>query len=170
MRYTVLSAQDVDITFQNLLDTWLFTTGMTTANDVFARVKVRRVSVWAVPAIGGTTTVEVTFLGTTVGASGQGKTASDTSMGVQPAHVSLSPGKLTQAGQFQASSSDAAFQLICPQGAVVDVEATFQHQYGANPASQNALVGAAAGFIANRVLDGLAKATTQFLPVTDIVV
>jgi hypothetical protein len=170
MRFIAQSAQDYSVTFQNLLDIWLFTTGAASAYQIFNRVKVRRVSVWAIPILGQATTAEVIFGGASIGATGAPKTCTDTSMGVQPAHVAVKPDARSTAAQYQPSVADVAFTVNCPAGSVVDVEATYLQEYGVSTASQNVPAGATAGFIANRGLDGLAKAGTQFLPVTDVVV
>jgi hypothetical protein len=170
MRFIANTAIDTEITYQNLLDIWLMTVSSTAAYDLFNKVRVRRVSVWAVPVIGNATTVELAFRGNTEGAVGPSKFKSDTSMGIEPAYVTLSPDKMSQAGQFQQSSANTAFNVICPTGSVIDVEASYQSDYGTALAAQNATVGTSIGFVANRGLDGLAKATSTMLPVTDVVV
>jgi len=166
MRYIGTAAFNLGVTYQNLLDTWLFTTTTTVAYDVFATVKLRRVSIWANPVIGTASSVTVGFRGLTVGQAGPGSEATDTSIGISPAHVSLRPNMKSQAAQYQPSSANVAFDIEGPAGSVIDVEATFQQIFGYTKAAQNAIVGTA-GFIAVRGLDGLASASTNFPPTVD---
>jgi len=169
MRYKVTAAANLGITYQNLLDTWLFTTSATVAYQIFAQVKIRRVSAWAVPVIGGSATVQVGFRGLTVGAAGNSVEKSDTSMGIEPAYVSLAPSRRSQASQYQPSNGNEAFYLLLPAGSVIDVEATFQQYFGYTQAAQNAIAGSV-GFVAVRGLDGLAAASTNFPAQADVTV
>jgi len=168
------AAFNADITFQNLLDTVLVAIGSTSAVDLFQSVRVNAVECWA-PSQGvnpgseaGFTppsTVIVIFDGTTVGAQGDQKTHSDTSMGIQPAHVRCRPDPLTQAGQFQNSTADVAFRLDVPEGTVIDVSLTFRQPVLGNAVSaQHAAAGLTAGAIYYRGLDGLIASGTN-LPV-----
>jgi hypothetical protein len=154
-----------NITYQNLLDTVLLSTTAVLGTDLFTAVRVNKVEAWAVPALGAAATVSVIFDGGVVGAAGDQKLHTDTSMGIEPAHVSAKPDPLTQAGQFQASSANNAFELEVPSGTVIDVSMTLRNSVnGEAVAAQNALVGATAGVIYYRGLDGKPVATTV-LPV-----
>jgi hypothetical protein len=166
IRFVSNAAFAGSITFQNLLDMVLVGTGATTLVDLFFAVKVLSVELFSLPAVGGANTVVLIFSGATVGASGDQKTHTDTSMGIEPAHVKASPDRLTQAGQFQPSSADVAFTLQVPTGTVIDVSVALRNPIdGAAPVvSQNAGVGVTAGQLFYRGLDGKAAATTQ-LPV-----
>jgi hypothetical protein len=168
------AAFNADITFQNLLDTVLFATTAITAADVYQQVRVNSVEVWA-PTQGVSpgaesgfltpSTVIVIFDGVTVGAAGDQKTHTDTSMSIQPAHVKARPDPLTQGGQFQASSSNVAFRLDIPEGTIVDVSMTFrQPVMGVAVVSQIAPVGLTIGATYFRGLDGKPVSTTN-LPV-----
>jgi hypothetical protein len=163
MRFAAIAAADINITFQNLLDTVLVATSATTAADLFDAVRVNAVELWAIAALGTPTTAIVVFSGETVGAQGDQKTHTDTSMGVEPAHIRARPDPLTQAGQFQASSANIAFNLDVPAGTVIDVSLTFrQPVLGQVVVSQNVLVGATAGQVLYRALDGKTTALTNF--------
>lgn len=164
MRFITTGACDNDITFQNLLDTYLVGTGAATVAQVFQSVKIRRVQVWALPAIGGASAVSVEFSGATAGIVGDQVIHTDVSMGVQPAHVSCRPSKRALAAEFQLSSTAIAMHIVCPTGSVVDCELTFHGQFGASTAAQNAGVSTSAGVFYLRGLDGLATATTKFKP------
>jgi len=163
LRFAATAAAVLNFTFQNLLDTILVATGATTAADLFEAVRVNSVEMWAIAALGTPATVICVYSGLTVGAAGDQKTHTDTSMGVEPAHVKARPDPLTQAGQFQGSSANNAFFLHVPAGIIIDVSMTFrQPVQGAAIASQNVLVGAVAGAVYYRGLDGKTTALTNF--------
>jgi hypothetical protein len=165
MRFLASSAFAGNITFEDLLDTIIVATGTTSASDLYEAVRVNAVEVWAQAAIGTPVTAIVVFDGSVLGAYGDQKVHSDTSMGVEPAHVKARPDPLTQAGQFQESTANTAFLLDVPTGSVVDVSLTFrQPVLGHNVAAQNATVASVAGTVYYRGLDGKAAAATQ-LPV-----
>lgn len=165
LRFMQTAAGDTNVTFQNLLDTILVANSATTASDLFAAVRVNSVELWAIAALGTPVTASLIFDGATMGAAGDQKLHTDTSVGVEPAHVKARPDKLTQAGQFQVSSSAIAFILATPAGTVVDVSMTLRQPVnGAVVASQNVLVGATPGAVYYRGLDGKTTALTN-LPV-----
>jgi len=155
------------ITFQNLLDTILVATTNLAPFDLFQQVRVRAVEMWACPAIGTATTVECEFRNQVAGLVGDAKIHSDTSMGIQPAHLRAVPAARSGTALFQFSQASTAFVLTCPSGTVVDVELTFRGLPQVATAAQNASVGLAAGAWYFRGLDGLAKAATVFVPVVD---
>jgi len=163
MRFVATAAAFGNISFQNLLDTILVAISATAAADLFEQVRVNSVECWAIAAVGTPATVIVLFNGTTVGAAGDQKVHTDTSMGIEPAHVKARPEKLTQAGQFQASSADIAFALDVPAGTVIDVSVSLrQGVLGNAVSSQNPLVAATAGVLYYRGLDGKTVALTNF--------
>lgn len=163
MRFQTNAAASANITFQNILDTVLVATGATAGSDLFEAVRINSIEAWAASVTGAPTTVEVVFSGATVGAAGDQKLHTDTSMGIEPAHVKARPDPLTQAGQFQPSSADIAMQLDVPSGTVIDLSLTFrQPVLGTAVSSQNVLVAATAGVVYYRGLDGKATATTVF--------
>jgi len=166
LRFVSSSAFLGVITFQNLLDMILVGTFATTLCDLFSAVRVNLVELWSLPAVGGANTVTLIYSGAVVGASGDQKTHTDTSMGIEPAHVKARPDRLTQAGQFQPSSGDTAFALNVPTGTVVDVSCMLRNPIDAAApvASQNPGVAITTGLLYYRGLDGKAVATTQ-LPV-----
>lgn len=166
MRFVSNAAFANFITFQNLLDLVLIGVTATTLADLFFAVRINSVELWSVNASSSANTVVLIYSGATVGASGDQKTHTDTSVGIQPAHVKASPDRLTQAGQFQPSSADNAFSLQIPAGTVVDVSLTFRNPIdGLAPvAAQNAGVGINTAVLYYRGLDGKPAATTV-LPV-----
>jgi len=130
------------------------------------------VEVWADAVAGNATTVSVQFPGAPVGGAGDQKFHTDTSMGIQPAHVRAVPTKRSGASLFQVSGNTECFKLTCPAGAVVDLELTFVQtsQVGTAVPAQNALVAASTGAPYWRGFDGLAIAATKFTPVADAVI
>jgi hypothetical protein len=169
MRFVANASAFVNITFQNLLDIFLVSTTTTALVDLFAAVKIRAVEVWAVPVIGNAATVEVTFLGNAIGQYSQTKTVTDTSMGVQPAHIRAVPAKQSTIALWQQSNADVALQLTCPAGAVIDMELSLVSRFATCTAAQNVGVGLTAGTLYVRGFDGLAAATSKFTPVADLV-
>jgi len=153
------------VTFQNLLDTMLVATTATVAADLFQAVKIRRVRIWGMPAVGSSASVSVEYSGVTAGIVGDQAIHTDTSMGVQPAHVDARPTARCLCADYQVNSSNAAFLITGPAGSVIDVEASFRSQYAVlNALAQNATVAATAGVQYLRGLDGLAVATSNFVP------
>jgi len=165
MRFTSTAAFNSQITYQNLLDTVLVAITAILGYDVFDAVRINSVELWSIAVQGTPVTAVLTFNGETVGAQGDLKLHTDTSMGVEPAHVKARPDPLTQAGQFQVSSGNVAFSLDIPSGTVIDVSMTLRQPIqGQANAAQNALVGATVGAFYYRGLDGKANAATT-LPV-----
>jgi len=161
LRFASSAACTGAVTFQNLLDTILVATTSVAGFDLFEGVRINSVEVWTIAAVGTPATAIVIFAGTTIGAYGDQKTHTDTSMGVEPAHVKARPDPLTQAGQFQLSSADAAFSLEISAAAVIDVSLSFRQPVAAEAvACQNALVGATTGAVYYRGLDGKTVALT----------
>jgi hypothetical protein len=136
--------------------------------DLFEAVRVNSVEVWAIAALGTPATVSIAYDGATVGAAGDQKQHTDTSMGIEPAHVKASPDRLTQAGQFQASSAAIAFILAAPSGAIIDVSLTLRNPVqGTATGAQNVAVGATAGVVYYRGLDGKTTALTN-IPIVGV--
>jgi hypothetical protein len=161
LRFVSNAAFDASITFQNLLDTILLAVSATSGFDRFEGVRVNSVEAWAIAAVGTPATAIVVFSGVTIGAYGDQKTHTDTSVGVEPAHVKAKPDPLTQAGQFQLASADVAFSLDVPTGTVIDVSLSFRQPVAAEAvACQNVLVGATVGAVYYRGLDGKALSLT----------
>jgi len=164
LRFQTNAAVDTFITFQNLLDTLLLAATAVAGFDLFRLVKIRKVEIWALPVVGNASSITLQFNGVTAGAVGDQQLHTDTSMGIQPAHVSARPSPRCLAADFQPSSAAAAFSLTAPSGSVVDVHLSFRGTFALATACQNALVGATVGAVYLRGLDGLAKATSLFTP------
>jgi hypothetical protein len=178
MRFTVnATAQPVGgkITFQNLLDTIAIGNGAgTTGFDLFDEVKVNFVELWSAPAQGTAGAVSLQYSGAVAGAIGDGRVYTDSSMGVEPAHIRARPARLSQAAQWQPSSASLAFAVGAvagavagnlPVGTVVDVDLSFRTvATSAVVATQNTFAVGAAGEMYYRGLDGLSIASTAFTP------
>jgi len=165
LRFTVTAAADTPIGFANLLDAMLVAATATTGFRLFTVVKVKDVEVWASPLLGTTVSVGVAFTSVTAGFTGDQVIRTDTSMGIQPAHVKAKPSLKSLASDFQGSTAAIAFIVQAPAGSVVDVAVTYKSTFNNAVGVSAALVGANAGAIYLRGLDGLAIATTNFPPV-----
>jgi len=165
---TNAAVQQQVITFQNLLDTFNFATSAVTAFQVFNRVKVRAVELWATPVIGNATSVQCEFTGNQAAQEGDGAIHTDTSMGIEPAHVRARPSARSPLALFQGpGGAGVAFTLTCPSGTVVDVELTLRALPGVATATTNVPAAATTGAWYYRGLDGLAAAATVFVPVVN---
>jgi hypothetical protein len=140
---TNAAVADLGISFQNLLDLVLLTTSAIAAFDLFLVVRIRRIRMWAAAVVGNATTVSLAYTGGTAGAIGDQRIHTDTSMGIEPAYLSVRPAGKSLLANFQESSTAQAFQLSCPSGTVIDLDLSFMGLYGAAVAAQNASVGAA---------------------------
>jgi len=165
-RFACTSAFANDITFADLLDIFnVIAVSGVSAFDLFTAVKIKAVEVWANALANATVEVVVIFDGATVGQAGDQKIHQDSSMGIEPAHVRAVPGRMTQAAQFQASTTNKAFYLNCPSGAIVDLELSFRNPIAAMAvATQNAPAGGTAGAVYMRGFDGVAVAASKFTP------
>jgi hypothetical protein len=169
LRFEITSAGTGQIAWNDILDCLLVATTATQGFQLFKRARIRYVEMWSVQAVGTTNTVSVSFNGTTAGSIGDQCTHSDTALGTtRAAHVRAKPRSLSQAAQFQPSSAAIAFSITFTDYTIIDVGVTFR---GSNfqdvatvNAAQAALVGATAGAVYWRGLDGAAIATTGFLP------
>ncbi len=165
----------------NLLDAWLIAGTATTAYQLFDFVKVRRVSVWASPDLNGSgfapsTTVSVEFPGLVAGSFAGGNQRTDTVVGTaRAAHVSLAPGRFSQAAQFQAASNNTLFVVRItdqngnmPVGAIIDVEVSYRNATDVNPAAiASPITGATPGLLYFGGLDGGRLAATKARSVFD---
>jgi len=169
LRFVCTTAQvNSTISYEQLVNTILFSATATQAYRVFDFVKIKRVSIWAPgsldPAATGafrSITCSVQFLGTTT--AGNADLHSDTSMSIYPACVHARPSK--SVAQFYQNNSNLAFQLNCPVGSVIDVQVSMRDSQNNATAATNASVGATVGGVFYRGLDGLPAATTTMPPV-----
>jgi hypothetical protein len=167
LRFVCKTAGTQLVTYQNLLDTMVVATSATAGYDIFDSVKVKLVEVWAPStATPAPVTVSVDFPGAAGSASSDAKVYSDTSMGLEPAHIAARPSKLSSSGFWQATGTLVAFRLLAAVvGEVIDVEVSFRNTDVAPVVTQNVLVGATPGQFYYRGLDGQAIAGTNFTPI-----
>jgi hypothetical protein len=166
LRFISNAAFAGNITWQNLLDAVNVSTSATTANDLFWMVRVKRVQIWCNGLTNTTQTIELSFTGTVNGLIGDEKMHSDMSMGIEPAYVDARPDPKSQAAQFQTAYSTPAWFMDIPAASVIDVTVEYRNNFvGAAPAVLAPPVGATAGQVCLRGLDGLAFASTKFPPV-----
>lgn len=170
LRFTTNAAVSQQITWQNLLDTILFTTSAIAPYDLFFAARIRRIRAWGMPVIGQSSSISIIFDNTSTGEVGDRDVHQDSSMGVEPAYLSVSPKKDSLASKFQISTGNTAFFIEAPVGTVIDIHMEFQSDVLGNAqAAANASVAATVGIIAFRGLDGLAVATTKFLVPTSFI-
>jgi len=166
MRFNVTTALvEQPFTYQNILDTIGIAKTAIAGQNLFTHVKVKAVEIWCVPVVGNVALVACAFIGATGGSLGSGRVVSDTSMGIQPAHIRARTDRTSQVGQYQVSSASAAMELTAPVGAVVDIIVSFRNALdNGAAATQNALVSAQVGQVFYRGLDGVAIAGTTVPP------
>jgi hypothetical protein len=132
-------------------------------------VRMKKITIWCLGALGTSEAVQVVFDGTTAGSQGDRQLHSSNSMGIEPAFLKCGPREDTLAAMFQTSSTSNCFNLVVPTGAVIDIKCDYKSDsLGTAVAAQNVSVGADVGCIAYRGLDGLAEATSKFSPPTGI--
>jgi len=169
LRFVVTNAFNGAITYQMLLDTILVAMTTTTLADLFHQVRIRKIEVWSIAAIGTPASCSVQFNnGNITGLFGDAKFHTDTSMGIEPAYVSAIPSPNSLPDLFQVSSGSTAFTLACTAGSVVDVLLTFKQRNGAFIAASNVGVALTAGVLYFRGLDGIAAATSDLLPPSNL--
>lgn len=169
LRFNANAAFSGNISYQNLLDTMLVKASATAVYDVFIAVRIRKVEIWATGVLGAApVTATVIFSVQSTGYTGDQKVHTDSSMGLEPAHVVARPSAKSLAALYQASSGTTAFTLVVPVSAVVDVHVDFIGDYQNGVAAQNtAASSGGAGDFCTRGLDGLAVATSKFTTPTD---
>lgn len=162
LRFTATSNFNGAISFKNLLDCINVAATPVTAYSLYDEVKLLAVEAWSNPAIGAAPqNIFITYEGLVAGQAGDAKTYSDTSIGIEPAHVRCHPDRMSQAAQWQPASANAAFNLTVPTTSVIDVSVIYRVANNIAPVlTANAPVGAVAGNIYFRGLDGLAAAGT----------
>jgi len=164
------------VTYSNLLDAWFLAGTATTAYQLFDFVKVKKVVIRAMGAVEGTTPIlvpsaiaGVEFPGLVGGQFGSGKQRIATGMGYDtPAIVVAKPDRMSQAAQFQPSTSNPAFIVRATdgvraaiQGAIIDVHVVYKNTGDIAPAAvSSARAGLNPGNIYFGGLDGLAPANT----------
>lgn len=181
---TVNWTGSLTVRYQDLLDAWFVAGTATTAYQLFDFVKIRKVVVRAmgqvntgIPSLTPQATVGVEYPGLVGGQFGSGKQRIGSDMGTtQPAFVSLKPDRMSQAAQYQPSTSNAAFIVRAVDairnpliGAVIDVHVSYKNSGDISPASvSSARAGLQPGQLYFGGLDGLAVANTvartSFIP------
>jgi hypothetical protein len=163
MRLVTKSLVNTTVTWQNLLDMIGVTQTAIAGSNLFSLVKIRRITVWSLGAIGTSQTVSIVFgNGSVLGQIGDFKYHTDSSMGIEPAYLNVSPDSKSQASEFQPSTANTAFSIGCPAGSTIDIHLSYKGFAGVTTLEQNALVGAAIGVVFFRGLDGLAFSATNY--------
>jgi len=169
MRFTCTSQGTQSVTAANMLDWLVVSSTATAAWDLFDVVRLHEIEMWC--AFVGSTPVSVgfEFNGQSAAVAGDGRNYSDTSMGVQPAHVRGRPNKRSGSAQWQASSNFPMFTAFnCVVGTIIDVTCEYRNIEAPPTAAANATVAAVPGQWYYRGMDALAAAGTKF-PATGVV-
>lgn len=164
LRFIANAAFDGEISYANLLDSVLVAATATQGYQLYNTVRLIAVEMWHCPVASTVSTVSVIFDGQNTGLIGDLKIHSDSSMGLSPAHVRARPSPNCGAALMQATGASSAFRLTVPSGAVVDVTLEMRNEFNGTTAVGSALVGATAGAVYLRGLDGLPIATTVLVP------
>jgi len=165
LRFTATAAAtNTAITFTNLLNTIGIVSAATQGYLLFDQVKIRRVRVWGISALGTPSSVSVTFVGGSAGLQGDLVLHQDTSLGFEPAFVSAVPSSMCTCAFWQTVIGTTAFILTCPAGSTIDCDLSFRDTPGNTQAATGALVAGTVGAVYYRGLDGIAIATTNFPP------
>lgn len=131
-----------------------------TGYQLFSSARIKFIEMWAMSAVGGVPqTVTCTFNGLGIG---DAFTSTDTSIGIEPAHVKVKPRKLSLAAMFFSSSGNILFTLGGPANTIIDVGIEFVYDWTSSNAATGALVGATPGATYLRGLDGLPTSMTGY--------
>jgi len=161
LRFTVTAAVvNKIITFGNMLDAMLVATTAIAGFQLFDLVKVKKIRLWGLAALGTPSTVEIQYNT----ATGDNVIHTDTSLGIKPAFVHARPSLKSLASFWQLNTGGNCFQVSAPAGSVIDVHLSFKTSSQNPTAVANALVAANPGEFYFRGLDGLATAATNFPP------
>jgi hypothetical protein len=150
-------------TVQNILDSLLFATSATVGYNLMQAIKVRYIEMWGIASAGTINNISIQY--DLVGSSGDtpGKVYTDTTLGTtEPSHLKVSPPAGSAAHQWQTNNNESFFILGVFSNTVIDICFDYVLPSALSVQEQNALVGATAGTIYSRGLDGLATAATSF--------
>lgn len=166
LRFITNAAFAGNIQWNHILDTINVATTATAATDLFWMVRVKRIQIWVNGLTNTSQSIELTFTGLSTGIPGDEQMHTDMSMGVEPAYIDARPSAKSMASLFQSSTNQVAWFMDIPAAAVVDLTCEFRNNFvGTAAAVTNAPVGATAGAVYLRGLDGQAAATSKFTPV-----
>lgn len=152
--------------FQGITDTQILNTVIIAGTAVlgyqmFNAARVKFIELWALPAVGGTPqTITCTFDGT----GGDSLVFTDTSMGIEPCHVRAKPRRDSLAALWFNTSSTQLFTVGGPANMILDLGIEFVNIFALPTAATNALIAAGPGSTYLRGLDGLAIASTSWIP------
>lgn len=159
-----------NITYINLCDAINVATAATTAYQLFDFVRVVGVEMWTIAAVGLNATLTLNFSGQTPGLVGDSDQYTDTSMGIEPAHIRARPSPKCTASTWQpGSNSGTAFSVKSDTAGIIDVILQYRVNEAYLPATvANAPAGLSAGNIYYRSLDGVALGTFTPLGVVNV--
>jgi hypothetical protein len=168
LRFTSTVAAKTVFTVTNVLDTLIVATSATTGSDLMESIRIKSIEMWAVDvnsSYAAPTTLTAEFVGNAAFGDTPTRIYSDTAVGPnEPAHLKCYPPANSSAGFWHSGyASDTLFVLNVVKGTIIDV--TFDYVLssdGYNSGPANPLIGATAGIIYSRGLDGIASASTKY--------
>lgn len=164
-RFTsVAGATRASISYTDLTDLICVCTTAVTAVKLFQFVRLIYVEVWDDAVAGSNASVSVTFDETDANQASERKTYTDTSIGIEVAHVKCKPPKNSLTANWHGVSGNNCFELTVSQGAIIDVMLELRNQGGVGTACQSATIAGVVGGVYYRGLDGAALAGTNYLP------
>jgi len=156
------------ITYSNLVDTVCIVATSTSLYNLFRAVRVLSVEMWDSALSNAISSIGILFGENDSNQGGTQCMTTDTSLGIQPAHLFKKPAKGSLSSQWHVGfgpNTTQAFVLWCSASCIIDVHLEFRSSsIGSANGAALACVGGVVGAVAYRGLDGLAIATTKFLP------
>jgi len=156
----------LNVTVGNLLDMLLVATSATAGVSLLESIKLDRIKIWS-PSTSAfvPNTVQLTWGSIGSVSDGRNNTIVDTSMSTKSAHVSARPPREEQPSFWHNDSTRnlVMFILGCNANSIVQIDFRATVQPNSQVSVTNALVGATAGQVYYRGLDGLAAASSAFI-------
>lgn len=174
MRFIANANINTTVRWQDVLSTRFVASSTTVGYYLFAGVRIKSLEAWSVPTTGVTapgqvSTISLGFRSATAGASGNQQMVTDTGFLGEPAHVYLKAPKNVDSSLWQVASSNAAFDVVIPTGGILDVVVDLRSYPGAANTLANVGVGMTVGATYARGLDGVAVATSIWIPVYEAI-
>lgn len=165
LRFTCQSTGIFTVTAKYILDLMYIATSSTAGYCLWDAFRIRFVEI----RYGGTSPVPlyaaIQYVGNTGGTQGDYRNHSATSMGVTPMMIHAAPAKTSTASTWQGNSNSVVMELDLPQSAVVDLVFDVRTDDRQTPTAVTyAVVGATAGQLYYRGLDGVAGPASNLAP------
>lgn len=165
LRFTCQSSGIFTITAKYILDLMFIATSSSAGYCLWDAFRVRFVEI----RYGGTSPVPlyaaIQYVGNSGGTQGDYRNHSATSMGVTPMLIHAAPAKNSTASTWQGNTNSVVMELDLPQSAIVDLVFDVRTDDRQTPTAVTyAVVGATAGQLYYRGLDGVAGPASNLAP------